>query len=85
MSKLGYWIILIYLALIFFASLPLMRKSAPVRGYSFSQYIDYKIRMLKIKVESKLLAERMYEQINYWKNQPKPEPKVIEQPFINRG
>ena len=41
--------------------------------------------MIKIDVESKLLAEQLYKRINYWKNKPKPEPKVIEQPFINRG
>lgn len=84
MNKLNTTII-IHLIFILLFSLYLNKKSANVNQYTLKQVINYRMRRLERIVDSKILASKIYDSVLFWKSQLKPEPKIIEQPFVNRG
>ena len=83
--KLGYKIILIYMALTLFFNLLLNKKDINRGEYSIVQYNSYRAKIIRRYIKSTILSEYIYERIKYWKQQPRPKPKVIEEPFRNRS
>jgi len=85
MNKIKNIIYYIPLILILFWGLFLKREDTNRSKYSINQYTNYKIRILQIYTKSKILTEHIYKRIQYWKQQPKPKPKIIKnKSFLDR-